>query len=106
MMRTLSIRQQAYQVKNIANDLNYSAEILFKDHIRDKNDSKDNLLYSKFSLFNRQLITLHAYLDDLLEQLEWRHQFRRKLKRELGNMSWFVVGAFLGMLLFNLLQRY
>jgi hypothetical protein len=103
-MTTKLILQQARQAKNIANDLNSSVETLFKDHIRNKNDQNGNSLHSEFTTFTRQLITLHAYLDDLLEQLEWCNLFRQKLKREFSDMGWFVAGAFLGMFLSHLLN--
>jgi hypothetical protein len=52
--------------------------------------------YQHISSLNEKLISLHIYLDDVLDRLEWRHYVWTRLKKELGMAGCILLGIMIG----------
>jgi len=84
------------QVKKIAGDLSYLAKEIFSDSIDKRDYQHNNLGYKRISSLREQLISMHVYLDDVLDRLEWRHYVLARLKKELGIAAWILLGIMIG----------
>ena len=50
----------------------------------------------RIASLREQLISMHIYLDDVLDRLEWRHYVLTRLKKELGMAGWVLLGIITG----------
>ena len=84
------------QVKKIADDLSCLAKEIFHDSLDKRNYQYDNPGYKRISSLGEQLASMHVYLDDILDRMEWQHYVWKRFKKELGIAGWILIGMVLG----------
>lgn len=87
--------KHAQQAKKIADDLSVLAKEIRNENIG-KRDCEYGTSYKRISSLHDQLISMHVYLDAVIDRLEWRQYVWQTFKKELGNAGWALSGIIIG----------
>ena len=85
-----------------ANELAKEISQLVNEVTRTSNQS-DHLQQDSIFSLSKKLTVMRIYLNDMVNELQWRYEVKTALKREIDKVLWIGIGAALGGFLMHLI---